>query len=97
MLYYASGNIITFLFITCLIMNKTTHWYNAVIETAENNYYIELEKIWTKKYKFSAYSEWDEIRGLNYKIEKLKKWKFTECILDFLNAFKIKDFNFMEY
>lgn len=78
-------------------MTKSKNWYNAVIETVNNNYFIELEKIWTKKYKFSAFSEGDEIWTLNYKIEKLKKGKFTECIIDFLNAFKIKDFSFMDY
>ena len=78
-------------------MAKSKNWYNAVLETAKNNYFIELEKVWLKKYRFSAYSEGDEIWTLNYKIEKLKKWKFTECILDFLNAFKIKDFQFMDY
>ena len=78
-------------------MTKSKKWYNAVIETVNNNYFIELEKIWLKKYRFNAYSEWDLIWTLNYKIEKLKKWKFTDCILDFLNAFKIKDFKFMDY
>lgn len=78
-------------------MTKSKNWYNAVIETVNNNYFLELEKIWTKKYSFNVYSEWDCIWTLNYKIEKLKKWKFTECIIDFLNAFKIKDFQFMDF
>lgn len=78
-------------------MTKSKNWYNAVLETVNNNYFLELEKIWLKKYKFTAYSEGDEIWTLNYKIEKLKKWKFTDCILDFLNAFKIKDFQFMDF
>lgn len=78
-------------------MNRTKNGYNAVLETAENNYYIELEKIWSKKYSFNVFSEGDSIRSLNYKIEKLKKWKFTECIIDFLNAFKIKDFTFLDF
>lgn len=78
-------------------MIKSKNWYNAVIETVNNNYFIELEKVWTKKYSFNVYSEGDCIWTLKYKIEKLKKWKFTECILDFLNAFKIKDFSFMDY
>ena len=78
-------------------MIKSKNWYNAVIETVNNNYFIELEKIWTKKYNFSVYSEWDCIWTLKYRIDKLKKWKFTECILDFLNAFKIRDFSFMDY
>lgn len=78
-------------------MTKSKNWYNAVIETVNNNYFLELEKIWLKKYRFSAYTDGDEIWTLNYKIEKLKIWKFTDCILDFLNAFKIKDFKFMDY
>ena len=78
-------------------MIKSKNWYNAVIETVNNNYFIELEKIWQKKYRFSAFSEGDEIWTLNYKIEKLKTRKFTECIIDFLNAFKIKDFQFMDF
>ena len=71
-------------------MNRTKNGYNAVLETAENNYYIELEKIWSKKYSFNVFSEGDSIRSLNYKIEKLKKWKFTECIIDFLTLLKLK-------
>ncbi len=78
-------------------MKKAKNGYNAVIETAENNYFIELEKIWSKKYSFNVFSEGDSIRSLNYKIEKLKKSDFTNCILDFLNTFKIKNFDFMEY
>ena len=78
-------------------MKKSKNGYNAVLETAENNYYIELEKIWSKKYSFNVFSEGDSIRSLNYKIEKLKKSDFTNCILDFLNTFKIKNFDFMEY
>lgn len=78
-------------------MKKSKNGYNAVIETASNNYFIELEKVWSKKYSFNVFSEGDSIRSLNYKIEKLKKSDFTNCILDFLNAFRIKNFDFMEY
>ena len=78
-------------------MNKVKNWYNAVIETAENNYFLELVKIWNKKYWFTVYSEWDAIRNIAYKFAKLKKSDFTSCIIDFLNWNWIKNFNFMDY
>lgn len=78
-------------------MKKSKNGYNAVIETAENNYYIELENTWSKKYDFTVYAEGDAIWNIGYQFKKLKKSDFTSCVLDFLNAFKIRDFQFMEY
>ena len=78
-------------------MKKSKNGYNAVIETAENNYFLELENTWSKKYNFTVYTDWDAIWNIAYQFKKLKKSDFTSCVLDFLNAFKIRDFQFMEY
>lgn len=81
-------------------MKKTKNWFQAVIETASNNYFIELVKKTDYKYRYilKAYTEWEEIESNEYYFRnRLKKSDFTNCILDFLNTFKIRDYSLMDY
>ena len=79
-------------------MKKTSNGWQAVIETAINNYFIELVRNNKISYTLKAYTEWEEVINMNYRfLKRLKKSDFTNCILDFLNTFKIRDYSLMDY
>lgn len=82
-------------------MKKTKNWFQAVIETASNNYFVELVKKPDYKYMYTlkAYTEGDEVENDDYYIRwRVKKSDFIECIeMFFKHILEIKKYSLMDY
>jgi len=83
--------------LTCnfTIMKKTSNGWQAVIETAKNNYFIEMKKIWRWKRTREAYSEGDFIR--DWTCRDCKKSTFKRVLDIFRLHNNINTYEFMDY